>query len=121
MAFFRKRSEKSKKIAHILAGVVILLHGYEKMEKSESSYWFFYLSGIVFILMALFHKQLVQKIKWADGLFYIIEAMVLFIIAYDYWHHGKKALPFAYLIAAIGYVIVSIIVSGKSMKVTDSH
>lgn len=121
MAFFRKRSEKSKKIAHIIAGVVILVHGYEKMEKGESSYWFFYLSGIIFILMALFHKQLVRRIKWGDGLFYLIEAGVLFIIAYDYWHHGKKALPITYLAAAMGYFIVSIIVSRKSMRAKDLH
>lgn len=121
MVFFRKRSEKRKKIAHILAGAIIFIHGYEKMEKGESSYWLFYLLGIIFILMAIFHKQLVQKIKWGDGLFYLIEAVVLFIIAYDYWHHGKKALPFAYLVAAIGYVIASILISRKSMKVKDSH
>lgn len=71
--------------------------------------------------MALFHKQLVQKIKWGDGLFYLIEAGVLFIIAYDYWNHGKKALPLAYLGAAMGYVIASILISRKSMKAKDAH
>lgn len=121
MAFFRRRSEKTKKIAHILAGTIILVHGYEKMEKGESSYWLFYLAGIIFLLMALFHKQLVQKIKWGDGLFYLIEAVVLFIIAYDYWHHGKKALPLTYLGAATGYIISSILISRKRMKAKDVH
>ena len=121
MKLFIKRNEKRKKWAHIIAGVVILLHGYEKLEKEESSYWIFFLFGIIFIMLAVFHKQLAQKIRWVDVIFYGIEALMLAVIAYDYWHHGKKGLPLAYSAAAIGYIVVAIVVFQRSKRAIAVH
>lgn len=116
-----KRREKAKKIAHILAAVIMLIHGYEKWEKGESSYRFFFFFGILFLILVFFHKSLTQKIKWGDGIFHGIEAIILFIIAYDYFHHGKMALPLTYTVAGIGYVIAAIVISRKGMKERHPH
>lgn len=96
-----QRKEKLKKISHILAGMIILLHAYEKYESEHSSYIYFALAGVIFLSVALFHHQLKSKFPWIDNSFFVIEAVLSLIIAYDYFHMGKVGLPFMYLFAGL--------------------
>ena len=110
-----RRKGKYRTIAHILTSVVIILHGFEKMEKDEGSYWIFFLAGIVFLLVVALHKTIAAKFKSADSILHMIEALVLFVIAYDYFHHGKTALPLCYLGACLGHVIAAFFLARKGM------
>lgn len=115
-----ERREKRRRIGHIIAGFALLIHAYDHYEKGEGP-WVYLIAGIVFLSIALFHHTLSKKFKWIDGVFYLIEAIALFYTAYGYFHHGKKALPFAYLAAGIGFVIASIIISRKKMRSAVQH
>ncbi len=96
-----KNKEKAKRVAHIAAGVVILIHAYEKYEAGHGSYLFFAIFGCIFLLIAFFHHTIEKKYPWVDGAFFSIEAILSLIVAYEFFHVGKKALPFTYLLLAI--------------------
>ncbi len=117
MPGFIKNREKRQKFAHILAGGVILIHAYEKFVSGHDSYVFFALFGILFMSIAVFHHKLQKRFPWIDGVFFIIEGILSFIVAYDYFHMGKKALPFCYLAVGIGQMVVGIYKSFKRKTV----
>ncbi|TXF74877.1 hypothetical protein [Chryseobacterium sp.] len=96
-----QRKEKLKKVTHILAGVVILTHAFEKYESGHDSSIYFAIAGIVFLSIAIFHQPLKLKFPWIDTSFFAIEAILSLLIAYDYFHMGKAGLPIVYLFAAI--------------------
>jgi hypothetical protein len=96
-----KNKEKARRVAHIAAGFVILIHAYEKYESGHGPYLFFTIFGIIFLSVAFFHHQLAKKFPWIDAVFFIIEAILSLIVAYEYFHVGKKALPFTYLLLSI--------------------
>ena len=110
-----QRKEKLKKISHILAAVIIFLHAYEKHESGHSSYIYFVIAGVIFSSIALFHHQLKLKAPWIDNCFFIIEATLSLIIAYDYFHMGKIGLPFMYLFAGL-FQLCAIYFFSKRMK-----
>ena len=92
-----KNRDKRKRFAHIGAGVVILVHSYEKYESGHDTYKIFALAALVFLSLALFHPIIERKAPWVDGVFFIIEGILSIIVAFDLFHLGKKALPFTYL------------------------
>jgi hypothetical protein len=95
-----KNKEKARRVAHIAAGFVILIHAYEKYESGHGSFLFFGIFGVTFLAIAFFHHQLAQKFPWVDAVFFIIEAILSLIVAYEFFHVGKKALPVTYLFLA---------------------
>ena len=56
-----KNRDKRKRFAHIGAGVVILIHSYEKYEGGHDTYKLFALAGFVFLLIAIFHPLIEKK------------------------------------------------------------
>jgi hypothetical membrane protein len=96
-----EKKEKIRKAAHILAGFLILFHSYERYETGHKTYIYFLIAGLIFLSIAIFHHTLKTKYPWIDNCFYFIEAILSLIIAYDYFHLGKKGLPFAYLFAGL--------------------
>ena len=104
-----KNKERVKRFAHLLAGFIILLHAYEKYESGHGPYLFFFFSGLVFLTIAIFHHKLEKKFPGVDAVFFIIEGILSMIVAYDYFHMGKKALPFMYLFAGTIQVIVAFV------------
>ncbi len=95
-----KNRDKRKRYAHIGAGVVILIHSYEKYESGHESYLLFLFAGIIFLTIALLHPIIEKKAPWVDGVFFIIEGILSIIVALDFFHLGKKALPLTYLFLA---------------------
>jgi len=116
----KERKEKLLRVGHIVAGVTLLLHAYEHHEKGDN-FWVHLIAGIVFLSIAVFHHPLSKKIKWIDGAFYIIEAIAIFYTAYEYFHHGKKALAYTYLTSGIIYVIAAVLISRKKMRTAAAH
>ena len=93
--------EKLKKIPHFISGVIILLHSLERFESNHKTYIVFLVAGIIFLSIAIFHKYFSKKFPLIDIIFYCIEGLLSFIIAYEYFKAEKKGLPIAYLIAGI--------------------
>lgn len=95
-----KNRDKRKRFAHIGAGIVILIHSYEKYESGHNSYILFGIAGIIFLTIAMLHPLIEKKAPWIDGVFFIIEGILSIIVALDFFHLGKKALPLTYLFLA---------------------
>ncbi len=100
---------------HILAGIVILIHAYEKYEGGHDTYIPFAIAGLVFLSIALFHPLIERKAPWIDGVFFAIEGILSLIVAFDFFHLGKKALPIAYLLLGIFQFFISFRKSKKGL------
>lgn len=118
LRFLFKNQEKRKRVAHIGAGIVILIHSYEKFEGGHDTYKLFLLAGIVFLSIAVFHPFIEKKAPWIDGVFFLIESVLSIIVALDYFHLGKKALPITYLFLALFQVFMAF---KKSKKGIENH
>jgi len=112
--------ERKEKIGHVLAAIIILVHALEKHELHEDSWLFFAISGIVFLGVAIMHHRIAKVFPYVDGVFFIIEAMLYAIIAAEYFHKGKKALPWCYVFATIAYT-VSAFIRAKKGKAKHTH
>lgn len=113
-----KNPEKKKRVAHIGAGIVILIHAYEKHESGHDSYLWFGIAGLVFLAIAFLHPVIEKKAPWIDGVFFIIEGILSVIVALDFFHVGKKALPVTYLLLAVFQFFMAF---RKSKKGIENH
>lgn len=113
---FIKNRDKRKRFAHIGAGIVILIHSYEKYESGHGSYILFGIAGLIFLTIALLHPIIEEKAPWVDGVFFVIEGILSIIVALDYFHLGKKALPLTYLFLAIFQFYIAFKKSRKGIK-----
>lgn len=104
-----------------MAGIVILLHAYEKADSGHGSYIFFLIAGLVFIIISIFHHTIEKKIPWVDGVFFIIEAALSFLIAYEYFELGKKALPLCYAFIGVAQVFIAFEKSRKGIEKHKTH
>ena len=96
-----KDKEKRKRVAHIVAGATILFHSYENYQTRHHPYELFAVAGTIVLLLALFHPMIEKKWPWIDGLFFVIEGILSFVMAFDLYHFGKKALPTTYVLLGI--------------------
>lgn len=117
---FIKNRSKRKKIAHIGAGIVILIHAYEKYDSGHGSYLLFAIAGLVFLTIALLHRTIEKRAPWIDGMFFCIEGLLSIMVALDFFHAGKKALPITYLLLAIFQFYMAFRKSKKSIEVHKS-
>ena len=97
----QSKKEKLKKASHIIAGMVILMHALERYESGHETHIVFAIAGIVFLSVAAFHHRLAKKFRFIDTLFFTIEAILSFVIAYEYLHAGKTGLPYVYIFAGL--------------------
>ncbi|MGK4568868.1 hypothetical protein [Flavobacterium sp. 3HN19-14] len=81
--------------------MIILLHAVERYESGHATYPVFAVFGLVFLGVAAFHHKLAAKFRYIDVLFFSIEATLSFVIAYEYFHAGKSALPYVYIFAGL--------------------
>lgn len=95
-----KNEHKRKKAIHIVSAFTILMHAYENYETGHHPYQFFLIAGITVLVLALFHNKIENKIPWIDGAFFVIEGFLSFIIAWNSFQHGKKAIPIVYALLA---------------------
>ena len=115
-----KNKDKRKKIAHICAGIIILIHSYEKYESGHNSYILFGIAGILFLTIAILHPIIEKKAPWIDGFFFIIEAILSIIVAIDFFSMGKKALPVTYLLLAVFQIYMAFKKSKKGIELHKS-
>lgn len=113
-----KNREKRRRFAHIGAGIVILIHSYEKYEGGHDTYKLFLLAGLIFLSIAIFYPVIEKKIPWVNGLFFFIEGILSIVVALDYFHLGKKALPTTYIILGLFQFFMAF---RKSKKGIEQH
>ena len=113
-----KNKDKRKRYAHIGAGVVILIHSYEKFEGGHDTYKLFAFAGLVFLSIAIFHPLIEKKAPWVDGMFFLIEGIISILVAFDYFHLGKKALPLTYMFLGLFQFFMAF---RKSKKGIEEH
>lgn len=112
-----KNRDKRKRAAHIGAGIVILIHAYEKYESGHHTYLLFAIAGVVFLTIAWLHPVIEKKAQWVDGVFFVIEGILSVVVACEFFYAGKKALPATYLLLALFQFFMAVKRSKKGMEV----
>ena len=100
LKYFIKDREKRRQFAHIGAAIVIFIHAYHQFETGHGSPIVFIVAGTLFLAIALLHPLVEKKAPWIDGVFFVIEGILSIVVAFDYFHLHKKALPAAHLLLA---------------------
>jgi len=103
------KNDKLYKFAHFLAGFVVILHGIGELDYTHGSPVFFFVAGILMLLVAAFHHRVQAIFGNGESILFFIEAAVQLFIVFHYFERGKKALPFAHFFAACMYVYVGYI------------
>lgn len=101
--------EKRKKFAHILAGIVILIHAYEKWEHHSGTWWVFFFFGLLVFTLVVFHNRIHHRFPGIDAGFFLIEGVLMFVTSYYYFSHDKKLLPYCYLLVGVAYIVMSFV------------
>lgn len=96
-----KNPEKRRRAAHLVAAITILVHAYENYETGHHSWQLFAVAGSIVLALAVFHHNIEKRVWWIDGAFFVIEGILSFVVSYDLFHHGKKALPITFLCLGI--------------------
>ena len=96
-----KDKEKRKRVAHLAAAATILIHSYDNYETHHHSYKLFAIAGLIVLTLAIFHSIIEKKLPWIDGAFFVIEALLSLVVAFDLFNYGKKALPVTYLLLGL--------------------
>lgn len=96
-----KDKEKRRRVAHIVAAITILIHSYDNYETGQHSYKLFGVAGLIVLTLAIFHTWIEKRLPWINGVFFVIEASLSIVVAFDLFHYGKKALPVTYLFLAL--------------------
>jgi predicted membrane channel-forming protein YqfA (hemolysin III family) len=115
----RKKNPRIAKFAHSLTGLVVIIKGVDKAEHFEQHPVIpvlLIIIGSLIIIATFFHHQLEKTIKEFKTLLFVFEGCALLLVSYYFFAAGKKLLPFAFLIAAIAYFIVAIILYRKKIK-----
>ena len=76
------------------------------------------MAGLVFLSIAILHPVIEKKIPWVDGLFLLIEGILSIIVALEYFHLGKKALPITFILLGFFQFFMAF---RKSKKGSEHH
>jgi hypothetical protein len=98
------KSWYQSQITHLIAGLLVILHGVNEWDKTYGSPAFYLVSGVLMLLLFYYQPGAEKRIGSAFGLVFLIEAVILIFIAFHYFEVGKGALPFAYLLIAAFYL-----------------
>ncbi|HEX8459799.1 MAG TPA: hypothetical protein VF623_00150 [Segetibacter sp.] len=95
--------EKMLQLAHLTAGIITLIHGFDTFGTGDFKSAGGYLSlAVLFILVAGVNKWMSKQFLQANVAFFLLEAVT---IIYSGWHYNTKGHKvFFYLMAAAGIV-----------------
>ena len=99
---------RKQSIAHLLASIVVILHGIAQLEVHSGKPFFFFLMGVLMIFVEIKNDTVTKFSKTLVNSFYFIEAVVIFFIAVRYFKLGKKYIPWIYSLASASYLYVGI-------------
>lgn len=110
------RKHRLKRFAHLFSGLLILFHGYERLSHGHDTGFVFLGAGLVFLTVALLHDRLARRWAHVDGGFFVIEAALSFVVMGEYFHAGKRGLPYMYLLAGIGQLVAAVVSRRRSAR-----
>ncbi len=104
------RSDVFRILGHLLAAVMIFLKADVVREHHPGLaivlIWF----GVLFVLATVFHRRIESSfgVK-GDSVLFVLEAGVMVVIAYELAAEHKHYVQYAYILAAVMYVIAAIL------------
>lgn len=101
------KKRKQQQLAHLIAGVILILHGFSIFENARYLPATGYLAmGIAFVIVAGVHKSLLQVFMQGDTAIFLLEALMFFLAGYSFkatagfWHYFFTLLAAVYFIVA---------------------
>lgn len=97
-------------VAHYLAGLVILLKGVAKLDAAPSALaYFFVMTGAVVIIATGFHQRMHRYERLYLVSLYLVEAVVMALVAWTFASEGKKGLPIVFGVAAFLFAVAFVV------------
>jgi 4-hydroxybenzoate polyprenyltransferase len=107
-----------KQFAHLIAGLLILAHGFEAFEKRDTKLSIIFLAfALLILIIAGIHLWLEKQIKKIGAAFFMLEAFALYYSAWQYKVGGNKLMLIVSVLVASLYVWYAIyLFSSRSRK-----
>lgn len=97
---------KLKQTGHLLAAILIMIHGFASFEDKDFKAAAGYLGvAVLALIVAGLHKFINRTFSQADVAFLLLESVTLFYSGWEYREEGRFALSYFIIAAAIGYFI----------------
>jgi peptidoglycan/LPS O-acetylase OafA/YrhL len=104
------KREKLEQLAHIVAGGLILIYGFQSFEAGEFIIASYYLSlAIIFMLVAGAHTWISQKFLGADVAFFLLEACTIVYTGWHYKTRGHEVIFYIMFAAGLLYFVFALI------------
>lgn len=98
-------------VAHYLAGLVILLKGVAKLDAAPSALaYFFVITGAVVLIATVFHQRIHRYERFYLTSLYLVEAVVMGLVAWTFAAEGKKGLPIVFGLAAFLFAVAFVMI-----------
>ncbi|MDB5248457.1 MAG: hypothetical protein JWQ40_2851 [Segetibacter sp.] len=102
--------EKLQQLGHLLAGLIVMIHGFDSFESGDYKPAAGYLGvAVLFMLLAGWHKSITQQFLQGDVAFFLLEAVIMFYAAWDYSNKGHTVMFFGMAIAGAVFVIFALV------------
>lgn len=105
----RVRRERMQKAVHWLTVFIVAIKGVAKLEAGGGKAAVLFAAAAAIALGAIFHHALAHRFRYFDAFFYLIEAAVLFFVAWLHQNDGTTALHLVLYAAAVLYLIAAMV------------
>jgi len=97
-------------IHHLFVAIILMTKGFDKIQHHHSFIgWTILLLGIIALLYFIFIKISKKPHLLLELIMHLFESIALFLTTYVYFQEGKTLLPYVTLIAAIGFLIATLL------------
>jgi cellulose synthase/poly-beta-1,6-N-acetylglucosamine synthase-like glycosyltransferase len=104
------KREKLQQLAHLIAGILTLIYGFDAFEAGDFLYAACYLTlAILFLIVTGTHKWIARKLMKADAAFNLLEAVTIIYSAWHYKNKGHQILFYIMAIAGLAYLIFALL------------
>lgn len=103
------RKELAQQLISVIAGFLMLLHGFQAIERNEekTAILFVFIS-FIFFAIAGSRKWLLVRYKRTDAWFYLAQAAALFYSGYEYTVESNRSLLIVSVLLAVVYLFYSL-------------
>jgi len=115
----QRRASLLQKFVHFLTALTLTLKGVSKMEHPhgyEAVIALFLASAIYIVVITILHDRLHAHARTLTLSVYAIESLVSAVMAWVYFHEGKHALPYAFILAALLFAIALLVQARRSRR-----
>ena len=104
------KREKLQQLAHLIAGIITLVYGFDAFEAADFSSAAYYLTlAIIFLIIAGTHKWISEKFIMADVAFNLLEAATIVYSGWNYKNKGHEFLFYSMAVAGAFYLVFAIV------------